>query len=221
MSWSRLPDWILAGCAVILVGRALWPSGSGATPDTGEPEALPREHWELAARTDLRIGPAWAPDSMIEFVDFECPYCAVFAERLKTIRSTIGSNRLVVLIRHLPLSGHRFAIPAAIVAECADQQGQFAEIYDRLFERQDSFGLKPWVEYAREAGVPNVARFASCLELPADSFPRIAEGLDVASRTNVAGTPTIWVNGMRGPPGGIPASFASELGLVRMPERAR
>jgi protein-disulfide isomerase len=97
---------------------------------------------------------------------------------------------------HFPLRGHRFAIPAARVSECAGEQGRFEAMHDQLFEGQDSFGLKPWSEYATAAGVPDLAQFDACIK---NSGPvrRIEEGKQLGTQIDVQGTPTLVINGWK------------------------
>jgi protein-disulfide isomerase len=139
------------------------------------------------------VQPEDADIVLTEFVDFECPFCATSAAQVDSLRSEYG-QRLSVVVMHMPLRFHEQAIPAAIAAECADQQGSFEEFYRLAFQQQDSLGVKPWARYAHEAGVRDMQAYADCVELPVDSFPRIAAGLNEAERTGVAGTPTFWVN---------------------------
>lgn len=99
------------------------------------------------------------------------------------------------MFHHFPLNGHRFARAAALAGDCAAAQGRFAEMKEQLFARQDSFGLKPWREYAVAAGVDRIDSFDACLEARDDA--RIREGLAAGARIGVAGTPTVVVNGWK------------------------
>ena len=70
-------------------------------------------------------------------------------------------------------------------------------MYQLFFAQQESLGSKDWVTFAEEAGIADLAAFEACMELPANSFPRIDAGRDIGSRRGVTGTPTIYVNGRR------------------------
>lgn len=70
-------------------------------------------------------------------------------------------------------------------------------MYQLLFAQQELLGSKDWVTFAEEAEIPDLAAFAACTELPANSFPRIDAGRDIGSRRGVTGTPTLYVNGRR------------------------
>ena len=193
---SHMPDWILAVVAVVLAIKAFWPARQEtARSEEGVATAnVAPDTWKEAAAGPLSRGPLAARDTVVEFMDFECPYCREFAMRLDTILERTQGTTLVV-VQHFPLSIHRFAVPAAIVAECAQRQGAFWQVYRVLFTKQDSLGLKDWRSYAQEAGVPDLDAFEGCRKLPADSFPRIASGVDIGERGGVRSTPTVWING--------------------------
>lgn len=82
--------------------------------------------------------------------------------------------------------------------ECADEEDRFAEMAEELFAKQDSFGLKPWVSYAQDAGATDSARFVQCLDEDATGS-RIDQGQRLAEALAVQGTPTVIINGWRYP----------------------
>jgi len=75
-----------------------------------------------------------------------------------------------------PLEGRELSLPSAVAAECAGAQGSSYEMFREIFAQFDSLGTTPWTEIASRAGVPDPNAFADCIRLPADSFPRIADG---------------------------------------------
>ena len=91
---------------------------------------------------------------------------------------------------------HRFAEPAARVSECAGDQGRFEAMYDLLFEQQYRFGLKPWSEFASEAGVADSAAFEACIKRT-EPIPLVTEGKALGSQLDVHGTPTVVINGWK------------------------
>jgi len=91
---------------------------------------------------------------------------------------------------------HRFAEPSARVSECAGDQGRFEAMYDLLFEQQDKFGLKPWSEFATEAGVVDSAAFEACIKRT-ELIPRVTEGKALGNQLDVQGTPTVVINGWK------------------------
>ena len=128
------------------------------------------------------------------FMDFQCPFCRDLVPVLDLLRSEYGSQ-ITVEFHHFPLPGHRHALKAAMVAECADRQGKFEEMYYTLFQQMDSLGTKTWTALASEAGIPDLAVFNACQMLPRSEFPRIDAGRELGLSIGVEGTPRIWVNG--------------------------
>jgi protein-disulfide isomerase len=132
-------------------------------------------------------------------MDFQCPFCRGWSARLDSLLAE-HSESVRISFHHWPLSNHPHALPAAVAAECAQQQGAFLPYARELFAAQDSIGVRPWKAFAETAGVPDLGAFEACAALPADSFPRIKYGRDLANRVGATGTPTVWINGqMRRP----------------------
>ncbi len=153
--------------------------------------------WRECLEKGVRIGRGEASVQLVEFADFECPFCGNFHQTLKMLRDRYP-NQVALTYVHFPLPGHRFALPAARAAECAGEQGRFEAMYDRLFEQQESFGLRPWTEFAVEAGVPDSAAFDTrIIEHGANPTPRIAEGTLLGKELDVQGTPTLVINGWK------------------------
>lgn len=151
------------------------------------------ERWEDLLPIAIRVGDSSAPIKLIEFADFECPFCRQYHGVLQSIQADYASN-LELSFVHSPLPQHRFAIQSARVAECALAQGRFSEMQSELYAQQDSFGLRPWSAYAAAVGIPDMGRFNACA---ADTVrvDRIQKGIDASSRLRIPGTPTLVVNG--------------------------
>jgi protein-disulfide isomerase len=152
--------------------------------------------WEDDTVDVLRIGRADAAVTIIELMDFECPFCKQLAEATHEIQRELGDD-VTIVVHHLPLKVHQHALAAAVAAECADEQDRFAEFYRIVFGNQKSLGRVPWNHFAEEAGIPDLNRFKECQERSHESFPRIARGLEFAKRIGARGTPTVVVNGQR------------------------
>jgi protein-disulfide isomerase len=150
--------------------------------------------WRSMLAHAVSVGDTAAPIQLIEFVDLECPVCKVaHVGSIEPVRRRYGS-RLSVSYVHFPIARHRFARISAQAAECAGDQGQFGDFLDAAFAKQDSFGLRPWNLYAKDAGITDTAAFARCLAAP-QAKPRIDSGLALGRRKRVMGTPTFFVNG--------------------------
>ncbi|HEX7082810.1 MAG TPA: Na+/H+ antiporter NhaA [Gaiellaceae bacterium] len=139
-------------------------------------------------------GPAEAHVTLVEYGDFECPYCGRAEAVIRELLAEQGDVRYVW--RHLPLNDvHPHAQLAAEAAEAAAAQGAFWELHDVLFEHQGDLRLRDLVGYARDLGL-DVDRFGEDLRRHAGAA-HIAEDVDSADLSGVSGTPTFFVNGRR------------------------
>jgi protein-disulfide isomerase len=153
------------------------------------------ENWRDYVVTGIVFGTDNPVLTLVQFMDYQCPYCASWAARVDSLLAE-APDKVQVAFHHFPLTSiHPHAVAAAVVSECAHRQDRFVEMSRALFSRQKEIGERPWTEFAQDAGVPDVATFEACTLLPSDSFPRIAYGSDVGQKTGVMGTPTVWVNG--------------------------
>ncbi len=153
---------------------------------------------DLAAPVDPRRdhirGPEDAPITVVEYGDFECPYCGQAEPVIRMLLAGQGDVRYVW--RHLPLSDvHAQAQLAAQAAEAAAEQGAFWEMHDLLFKHQDALRLGDLVRYAGEIGL-DVERFRDDLRRNTGAA-RVAEDVDSADLSSVSGTPTFFINGRR------------------------
>lgn len=169
--------------------------GRGVT-ELGAPGGRPVSvaNWKQYAVGGHRIGTGTAAVTIIEFAEFECPYCKSLAlGPLRYIRQKYG-DVVSVIFRQSPMPYHRFAYPAARAAECAAAQGRFEQFHDALFEGQDSLGLKSFDEFAAAAGVKNLSGFTACTKSTAP-LPVVVEDIAASKALGIRGTPTFIVNG--------------------------
>ncbi len=135
-----------------------------------------------------------APVTVLEYGDFECPYCGQAEPVVRELLREHGD--IAYAWRHLPLNDvHPNAQRAAEAAEAAAQQDAFWEMHDLLLERQDALGYRDLVGYARELGL-DAERFQDDLRTRVGAG-RIAQDVDSADLSGVSGTPTFFVNGLR------------------------
>lgn len=140
-------------------------------------------------------GPADAPVTLVEYGDFECPYCGQAEPVLRKLLSEFG-DELRFVFRNLPLADvHPRAQLAAEAAEAAAGQGKFWEMHDVLLEHGGALAPPDLVRYAGELGL-DVERFRDDLRRRVYA-PRVAEDVATADASGVAGTPTFFVNGRR------------------------
>jgi protein-disulfide isomerase len=173
-------------------------------------DRLPRhiKNWRSLTLRGHRIGSASAVVTIVEFSDFQCPFCAQFYHMFESLRHDYGDS-LTLVYRHLPSRAHQYAFVAAVAAECAARQGRFEQMYDALFDAQDSLGTRPFLTYAIAAGVGDTASFSACLNR-ADMGQLVEGDREEIERLGARGTPTLFINGetVRGTP--------SELDLRRL-----
>ena len=139
-------------------------------------------------------GPLDAPVTVLEYGDFECPYCGQAEPVLRELLRDFGD--VAYVWRHLPLNDvHPNAQRAAEAAEAAAAQGAFWEMHDLLLERQEALGYRSLLGYAAELGL-DVDRFEEDLRTRSGAA-RIAQDVDSADLSGVSGTPTFFVNELR------------------------
>jgi protein-disulfide isomerase len=139
-------------------------------------------------------GPARALVTIVEYGDFECPYCGQAEPVIRELLAGHGDVRYVW--RHLPLNDvHPHAQIAAEAAEAAADQGRFWRMHDLLLSRQDHLLMSDLIRYAGDVGLDG-GRFGDHIRKHAGAA-RIAEDVDSADLSGVSGTPTFFINGRR------------------------
>ncbi|MGW3689562.1 DsbA family protein [Streptomyces sp. NPDC005125] len=139
-------------------------------------------------------GPLNAPVTLVEYADFECPYCGQAEPVVRDLLADFGDLRYVW--RHLPLTDvHPSAQLAAEAAEAAAEQGAFWQMHDRLLEHQGALQAPDLRRYADELGL-DAERFHRSLRTHAGAG-RVAEDRESADLSGVSGTPTFFINGLQ------------------------
>ncbi|HKQ52498.1 MAG TPA: thioredoxin domain-containing protein, partial [Pyrinomonadaceae bacterium] len=147
------------------------------------------------AESDHVVGPQSAPATLVEYGDYECPYCRRLHPMVKEIMSRLEGLRFV--FRHFPLRNvHPHAVRAAEAAEAASAQGRFWQMHDALFAQDQPLDDERLARVARTAGL-DVARYAS--EMSAGVYGgKVEEDFKAALYADgVTGTPTFYLNGVR------------------------
>jgi Na+/H+ antiporter NhaA len=159
---------------------------------TGEP--LADLYLDVDPERDYVRGPVEAPVTIVEYGDFECPYCGMAEPVVRELLGDFGDVRYVW--RHLPLNDvHPHAQLAAEAAEAAAAQSAFWEMHDLLLTHQDALEVADLVGYAEQLGL-DVRRFQDDLRLRLGAG-RVADDVDSADLSGVSGTPTFFINGRR------------------------
>jgi protein-disulfide isomerase len=200
--------WALAGIVVgiavgVLIGRVTadeprpviygLPAGGNASGSaTGAPES-PAAPVKVDISGAPAQGPADAKVTMVEFVDFECPFCGRYArDTLPRLRREYG-DRIRYVSRQFPLDIHPNADRAAIAAQCAADQGHYWRFHDLLFKHQETLGRPDLADYAREAGL-DMGRYDRCIDDPG-SEERVQRDIADGRRYGVTGTPAFFIDG--------------------------
>jgi protein-disulfide isomerase len=186
-------------CAALLAwlvfrATALLPASIRARLIIGPAEAIVDLYADVDPDRDHIRGADDAPVTLVEYGDFECPYCGRAEGVVRELLADHGDVRYVW--RHLPLTDvHTHAQIAAEAAEAASAQGAFWEMHDLLFQHQDALRPSDLEGYARSLGL-DVKRFSD--ELRSHEYAaRVADDVDSADLSGVSGTPTFFINGRR------------------------
>jgi len=142
--------------------------------------------------TDPVRGAPAATVTIVEFGDFECPYCAQVAPTLENAISQ-SNGKLKLVWKDFPLPSHAQAQAAAEAAQCAARQGKFWEYHDALFQAQDNLSDIMYLSLAGEVGL-NYEAFSSCLTNHA-TLPLVERNLAEGTSIGVDGTPFFIING--------------------------
>ena len=148
----------------------------------------------VSERDHIR-GPANAPITLVEYGEFECPFCGMAYPVVRELGRRLG-DRLRIVFRHFPLRDqHPHAQRAAEAAEAAAAQGKFWEMHDRLFERQQALDDAQLTRYAAELGL-DTERFRRELSEQRHRA-RVQDDVLSGLHSGVRGTPMFFINGMR------------------------
>lgn len=195
--------------AAVLISGTLIYTGNSSKSVAGNNNQLaaagnnqPSGPVDVSADDDPVLGNKNAKVTMIEFSDFQCPFCRKFmTDTLPQIKKEyIDTGKVKLVYRDYPLSFHPGAAPAAEGAECADDQGKFWEMHDAIFNEQEKqgsgtiqFGVADVKKWAAQIGLDS-AKFNQCLDsgkYKAEVEKDIADG----TAAGVTGTPAIFING--------------------------
>jgi Na+/H+ antiporter NhaA len=160
----------------------------------GTADELTDLYLDVDPERDHIRGPRDAPVTVVEYGDFECPYCGQAESVLRELLRDFADVRYVW--RHLPLTDvHLHAQLAAEAAEAAADQGAFWEMHDLLLDHQDALDVDDLIGYAEQLGL-DVEQFAHDLSERVGAT-RVADDIDSADLSGVSGTPTFFINGRR------------------------
>jgi protein-disulfide isomerase len=189
-----------SGVVWIAFGRPIATSGTNARPTTPPPAAATKvdglEIGLTPVRKDVQV--AQQPKvAIIEFSDFQCPYCGRYARDTypRVLKELVNRGVAAYSFRHNPLESiHPFAFRASAAAECAGRQGKFWPMHDLLFFNQKDLTETAFATNAEKLSLDKHA-FASCLE--ADAAERIKQDQAEAKRFGLNGTPAFLIGAIQ------------------------
>lgn len=173
--------------------KALQPSRNGGTAQ-GERRSFPR----VAMGPHPRLGDAAAPVAIVEFSDYQCPYCMRHATETlpRLIAQYVDTGKIQYVMRDFPLSFHANARLASSAATCAGQQGRYWEMHDALFGRERTLDREFYIATAARLEL-NLAAFQACLDEPAREA-ELDQSLAEATALGVSGTPAFFIGRVDG-----------------------
>ena len=198
---------VLAFAVGILVGYVAWgrnPTVTVAAPSAAQPSGpvveaplptqSPYKRYDIPTDGYPSLGPANAKITIVEFSDFQCPFCRRFHADTYHALLDAYPGQIRFVYRNLPLTSiHPNAMPAAIAALCANDQNAFWDYYEKLFTN-DTLDEATYIQHATDLGL-NVTTFKACLTSGShDDF--IKKDMDFSLNLGVQSTPTFFVNGL-------------------------
>ena len=162
---------------------------------------------------DHMLGKPNAPVVLVEYADYQCPYCGDAFPIVKKVADTFG-DQVCVVFRNFPLvQSHQQALPAALVAEFAAKQGHFWEVHDALYANQRALGVPLYAQILAQFKVSPQDLEAALNDPAAEA--RIRQDMDSGERSGVDGTPAFFINGTKfAPRGGFGDVFAEVQRLL-------
>jgi protein-disulfide isomerase len=164
-------------------------------PDAARQPPVDRSVYKVTVRpNDPMKGNKNALVTLVEFSEFQCPFCSRINPTMKQIADAYG-DKVRFVFKHNPLPFHKDAFPASETSLCAHEQGKFWEMHDKLFENQRALTAPDLEKYATEVGL-DMAKYKKCAE--SHKFKtQIDEDMELATKVTARGTPNVFVNGRK------------------------
>ncbi len=194
---------VLALAAGVLIGYAAWgrssssavlvpdQSGAGAVAATSAPQYV---RYKIPTDGFPSLGPANAPITLVEFGDFQCPFCRQWEQQTYQPLLAAYPGKIRFVFRDFPLTSiHPNAMPAAEAAQCANEQGKFWPFHDKLFG-SETLSTDVYDQYAQQLGL-NMTQFDQCLSTHKYA-QKIQDDSNFAQNMGINSTPTFFINGL-------------------------
>ena len=178
--------------------------------DTTLPDVRPPAQDVTPAVHSATFGPPEAKVKIVEFSDFECPYCSRAAKGVDAVKKKFG-DKVQFAYRHFPLSFHPAARPAAELSQCALEQDKFWALHDEIFDHQQELSPESLRGMAERAGL-DMSKVDECL-MSGRAAKQVDEDMAKATEIGVRGTPAFYINGRAfdGSAEDLPAAIEDEL----------
>jgi protein-disulfide isomerase len=172
-------------------------AGASSSTDTTGASSTPQQvvRYEVPIDDDPALGPQNAAITIVEFSDYECPYCRRWHSEVYPNLRDAYAEQVRFVYRDFPLSSiHPNAFPAAEAANCANEQGAFWDFHEMLFSMELGLGSEAYQAYASRLGL-DASAFSECLE--SGRFGgEVQADYDFAAELGVRSTPTFFINGI-------------------------
>lgn len=182
--------------AVSITGNIIQDSPSQPSSPSAPTPTSPSAPIDVTVDDDATKGDSNAPVTIIEFSDYECPFCGRHFQQTypQIVREYVDTGKVKIVFRDFPLSFHPNAQKAAEAAECAGEQRKYWEMHDKLFENQNALEVNSLKQYAKELGL-NIKTFDDCLD-SGKMASEIQKDSEDGQNAGVSGTPTFFINGI-------------------------
>ncbi len=191
--WRAALDIVATVVMLTLAGVVVWQGRarlSGSVTTTNVEAPLPTEPIAIGA-SEVR-GMASAPVAIVEYADFDCPFCAQFAQETEPliVKEYVDTGKVQLVFKHFPLPSHTGARPAAVAAWCAGREGKFLDMHDWLFRLRDP-RESDLEKRAKEIGL-NMVQYRAC-RAGDDAARQVEADTAEGERLGVTGTPTFFI----------------------------
>lgn len=166
-----------------------------AAQDAAQATPAKVTRYDVPVDDDPSLGPEQAPITLIEFSDYECPYCRKWYTEVFSQLMATYPDKVRFVFRDFPLSSiHANAAPAANAANCAGEQGNYWDFHNKLFDMELGLSKDAYLQYASQLGLDEKA-FQECVE--SERYKEeVQADFDYAANLGVRSTPTFFINGI-------------------------
>ena len=188
LAWGRTPP---AAPVAQQPAPAVQPPAQDGAAATGTPAYV---RYKIPTDGYPSLGPADAPITLVEFSDYQCPFCRAWEQQTYKPLLDAYPDKIRFVYRDFPLTSiHPNAMPAAEAAQCANEQGKFWDFHDKLFAGSD-LGDQVYKQYAQDLGL-DMTRFDDCLT--SHKYRQaIQDDMNFAINLGINSTPTFFINGL-------------------------